>query len=185
MTWSCLSSNWTTLSLVQISLYILPHSSQLQQLIMIGNPPCSAQCHPGQEQPLWLFLGMVSSLSTSFPPPILSIIVNLKWRMSLRTTTMPHQSCWPEDLPFPEAVSPRTSLSRAVIIFGCCGTHEKKCCIFCIHIYFVCLVPDVHQGSLWGDHDFVRTVDYILRIGVKRSNEVEFGYYSLHNLLIL
>ena len=42
---------------------------------------------------------------------------------------------------------PRTSPSQAVIIAGCCGTHEKKSFILCIHTYFGCLVPDVHQGG--------------------------------------
>ena len=37
-----------------------------------------------------------------------------------------------------------------------CGDHEKKCFIFCIHIYFGCLVPDVHQGGPRprGGHDY-------------------------------
>lgn len=80
--------------------------------------------------------GMVSSSATSFHLPLPSIIDNLKWRMSLVTTTIPHQLCWPQDFSFPEALRPKTLILHAVIIVGCCSAHKRKCCIFCIHNLF-------------------------------------------------
>ena len=84
------------------------------------------------------------------------------------------QSWWQQDLPFPEALRPRTSLSRAVIIVGCCGTHGKKELYFLYpYLFWVPSARCTSRGArTTGGHDYgIYGISFHLRSGVNRRKK--------------
>ena len=52
------------------------------------------------------------------------------------------------------------------------GGQENGCCIFCILIYFGCLVPDVHQGGqVYGGGPTIRGLRYNLFLCIRSQPE--------------
>ena len=79
--------------------------------------------------PSWIRIALMATSSILLlpsPMPIPPITVVLNLMMSLGTTSMPHQWCWTQDLPFPEAWRPRTSPLWADMIVAWFSVEWKK-----------------------------------------------------------
>ena len=125
-----------SLSPVQISQYFSLYPYELQQLTLIGIPLCTACCHPRQEpvfQLLWHEILVVNLLSYTHP-------IN-NWQFETKNVfgnnNIPKQLCWPHDLPFPDALRPRTSPLRAAIIVSLSWTWQKMLYLLNLYLFEV------------------------------------------------
>ena len=111
------------------------------------NPLCTAWCHPRQELPLWLLMACYPHCQ----PPFLhqSHQLLLIWKKGCHWEQQPYHSSHAGNKIFnfqrllgQELHHHKLSSLLVVVVL------TKKSCIFCIHTYFGCLVPDVHNGNM-------------------------------------